>query len=98
MKQYREGMRVGVSVKALYENAQDLMFGHIIPDFEDGVMKYYDLYNDDDELACLDGEECMIDQVGQALITLRNTNGDGAIYFTLTYEEADIAIFNIQED
>ncbi len=95
---YTEGMSVCVSVKALYENMSDLTFGHIIPDCEDGVMKYYDLYNEDDELACLDGEECMIDQVGQVLITLRNINGDGTVYFTLTREEADIAIFNIQED
>ena len=91
---YTEGMHVCVSVKALYENTQDLTFGHIVPDFEDGVMKYYDLYNDDDELACLDGEECVIAQVGQALITLSNSNGDGTIYFTLTREEADVAIFN----
>lgn len=95
---YTEGMKVCVSVKALYEDEQDLTFGHIIPDFEDGEVRYYDLYNEDDELACLDGEECIIDQVGKALITLRNTNGDGTIYFTLTREEADIAIFNIQED
>lgn len=93
MNELCEGMSVFVSVKALYDREDDLMLGHIIPDFENDEMMYYDLYNEYGELACLDGESCIISQIGNGLITLRNDNGDGSVYFALTSDEARVACF-----
>ena len=92
--EFKEGTRVRVSVRALYNMEDDLLYGQIIPDFAKlpNDTDYYDLYNEDGELACLDGEEVVIAQVGQHLVTLRNDNGDGSVYFTLTHEEATVAL------
>lgn len=88
--EYKEGMKVCLSVKTLYENNADLSYGMIVPDYEEGTIKYYDLYNEDGELACCDGEEVIIEQVGEVLITFRCSD---SVYLTLTKDEADIAIF-----
>ena len=50
MKELYEGMNICVSVKALYDMEKDLLLGHIVPDFEDNEMVYYDLYNEYGEL------------------------------------------------
>ena len=90
-----EGMEVGISVKALYELERNLLFGRIVTDFatKENDCDYYDLYNEDGELACLDGETVKVDQVGVAIVTFRNDNGDGTIYFALTHDECDAAVF-----
>lgn len=90
-----EGMKVCISVKSLYDMENNLLFGKIVSDFAESQndTDYYDLYNENGELACLDGEEVLIDQVGQAIVTFRNDNGDGSVYFSLTHEEADKAIY-----
>lgn len=90
-----EGMKVCISVKSLYDMKNDLLFGKIVPDFAENQsdIDYYDLYNEDGELACLDGEEVLVDQIGQSIITFRNDNGDGSVYFSLTHEETDVAIY-----
>lgn len=90
-----EGMKVCISVKSLYDMENNLLFGKIVPDFTESQndTDYYDLYNEDGELACLDGEEVLVDQIGQAIVTFRNDNGDGSVYFSLTHEETDIAIY-----
>lgn len=84
---------VCISVKSLYESNLATLFCDIVPDYDDGKLKFYDLYNDDGVLACCDGEECVIEQVGSEILTLINSNGEGTIYFNLTFEEADIALF-----
>lgn len=90
-----EGMKVCISVKSLYNMGNDLLFGKIVPDFSESKndTNYYDLYNEDGELACLDGEEVLVNQIGQAIITFRNDNGDGSVYFSLTHEETAAAIY-----
>lgn len=90
-----EGMEVSISVKALYDMDKDLMFGFIVPDFSklETDTDYYDLYNSGGELACLDGEIVHVDQVGRSIVTFRNDNGEGTIYFELTHEEAEVAVF-----
>lgn len=85
-----EGTKVCVSIQTLYNSFPQLTFGEIVPDF--GDTDYYDLYNEDGELACLDGEEVIIEQVGEQLITFRNDNGESSIHFALTYKEAEMAI------
>jgi hypothetical protein len=95
MDKYVEGMLVCVSVKSLYDRENGVTFGTIVPDYEEGKLAYYDLYNEYGELSCCDGEELAIDQVGADLITLRNDNNtvDGTtVFLTLTREEAAVAI------
>ncbi|MDD6484007.1 MAG: hypothetical protein PUF72_05470 [Clostridiales bacterium] len=87
-----EGMKVCISVKALQNMENDLLYGLIVPDYYNNT-NYYDLYNEGGELACMDGEEVLIDQIGKTLVTFRNDNGDGNIYFSLTHKEAGLAIF-----
>ena len=93
MKELYEGMNICVSVKALYDMEKDLLLGHIVPDFEDNEKVYYDLYNEYGELACLDGELCWITQIGNGLVSFRNDNGEGSVYFALTTDEAKVACF-----
>lgn len=85
---FEEAQTVCISVNALYDNYHHLMLGRI----EVTDDNYYDLYNEDGELACMDGEEVTIAQVGNNLITFRNDNDESSIYFALTREEAEIAI------
>ena len=89
-----EGTTVCISVQALYERFGKLLFCKIYPDFVQikSDYEYFDLYNDDGECACMDGEEVTIEQVGEHLITFRNDNGESSVHFTLTVDEAEIAI------
>lgn len=85
---------IGVSIQALLDaGIEKPMFGRIEVENDDSgkVVNYCDLYNEDGELACMDGEVCTVDQVGNVLVTFRNDNGESTIYFALTKEEADIA-------
>ena len=84
---FTEGTTVCISVQTLFETVGTPKFGWI--NFDSG---YYDLYNEDDKLACMDGEEVTIEQVGEALVTFRNDEGESSVRFTLTKEEAEIAI------
>ena len=92
----QEGMKVCICVKALYDRNEDLFYGAIVPvpNFakSSNACDYYDLCNEDGEVACLDGEEVTVDQVGVVLVTFRNDNGEGTVYFALTHEEAEAAI------
>lgn len=95
MKQFKEGQEVGISVRLLHERNKPLTYGEVIhTQDEETNLNYYDLYNSDGELACMDGEEIIIDQVGSSLLTLKNNNGDSTIYFTLTLDEANYSIFS----
>lgn len=82
-----------INTKELYNSLNCLKYGHIVPDFEDGEMVYYDLYNDDGCLACMHGEECIVDAVEDNVIVFRNTQGEHDVQFKLTFQEADIVIF-----
>lgn len=90
----REGQTVCVSAKALFESDSFLDYGTIVIDYDEkGNLQYYDIYNEDGEFACCDGEECIIEQIGEWLITLVNNNGDSAVRLTLTKDEASTALF-----
>lgn len=88
-----EGIKVCISVESLYNREKDLLYGHIeyteANEPENGDDNYFDLYNEDGELACMDGEEVIVTQIDEDLITFRHDYVD----FRLSYEEAEIAIY-----
>ena len=92
----KEGARGCVSVRSLYNMEGGLRSGFIVPDFTKSPndCDYYDMYNADGELVCLDGEEVTIEKVDESGVTLRNDNGDNTVFFTLTNEEITVALFN----
>lgn len=53
---------------------------------------YYYLYNEHGELACMDGEEVNITEIGDIYISFINNNGEYSVYFALTRKEAEIGI------
>lgn len=81
-----------LNLEELYDNLDSLKYCHIVPDFDDSEMVYYDLYNDEDCLACLHGEECVVDYVDSESITFRNSHGECDVLFKLTFDEANIAV------
>ncbi len=89
--QYKEGQEVCVSIENLYLKYRNaITYGHIRYDKNEG--EYFDLFNEDGELACMDGEVCFINQIGTSLITFANYNGEKTLYFTLTKEETEAAL------
>ena len=76
---FTEGTIVQMDITSLYKKFKQPALGRIE-------------YNEDGEDACYDGEEVIIEQVGEHLITFRNDNGDGSMHFTLTRDEAEIAV------
>ena len=86
---FTEGAIVQMDITSLYKKFKQPALGRIEYN-EDG--DFYILFNEDGEDACYDGEEVIIEQVGEHLITFRNDNGDGSMHFTLTRDEAEIAV------
>ena len=86
---FTEGTIVQMDITSLYKKFKQLTLGRIEYN-EDG--NFCILFNEDGEDACYDGEEVIIEQVGEHLITFRNDNGDGSIHFTLTRDETEIAV------
>lgn len=80
---------VCISVQALYKTFGENLRLNTISTEDDG---YYDIYNEYGELACMDGEEVSITQIGDVYISFVNNNGEYSVYFGLTHEEAKIAI------
>ena len=92
MKKFTKGESVCISLESLYRNITNLNSGHI--DFtEDNGCEYYDLYNDNGVLVCMDGEVCIIEDISEDVFTLSNNTGIQEEYFTLTVEEIGIAVF-----
>lgn len=90
---YEIGQRVNISVKALYEGNANLEYTDIHSHY-DGKDKFYELYNDNDELCCLDGEECIIGHiVYDDVYDLVNNYGETAVHFMLSEHDLDIAVF-----
>lgn len=86
---FTEGTTVQMDITSLYKHLGQSSLGRIEYN-DDG--DFYMLFNEDGEDACYDGEEVTIEQVGKNLITFRNDNGESSIHFTLTVDEAEIAI------
>lgn len=60
----------------------------------DGDEEYFDLYNDEDELCCMDGEEVLIVKDDGTDLTFVNQNGLNDVEFKLTLSEFIVAAFN----
>lgn len=96
MNLFKENQEVCLSIETLYGSKKELAFCKTVHGrsrCKGGILDCYDLYNSDGELACMDGENCRIDTLGESLIVFRNDNGDETIYFELMTEEAEIACF-----
>lgn len=79
----KEGQEYCINTKRLFEKWNGkLTFGKI-----ENVDEYYDLYNADGDLACCLCETVIVDQIGPSLVTFKNNQGAGTIYFALTHEE-----------
>ena len=86
---FTEGTIVQMDITSLYKKIKQPTLGRIEYN-ENG--DFCILFNEEGEDACYDGEEVIIEQVGEHLITFRNDNGDGSMHFTLTRDEAEIAV------
>lgn len=79
-----------ISVESLYSKyGKTLSYCSIIEDIGDEA--YYDLFFGG-ELACMDGENCVVVKEGDKYI-LKNSNGEKDIEFILTEEEFKVATF-----
>lgn len=97
-----EGLKVCVSVKTLFnyltedrdEKIVDFSNGYIEKSV-DGKRKYYDLYNNQGELACMDGEIVHILNINKQndIVTFINNNGECSVIFELYTEEIEEALF-----
>lgn len=92
-----KGMDVTVSCKELCEKVQDGLLYNItieIQKDESGENAYFDLYNEHNELACMDGETCRIVDIDKnGFVTLKNVDGESEKLFTLSPYEAAIGLF-----
>ena len=85
---------VTISLKTLYDKFGDnLEHGEIIKSGE-GEQEYYDLYNVDSVLACMDGETCEVIEFKRAknITVLLNLESDYS--FALTNEEMGMGTFS----
>lgn len=98
-----EGLRVCVSLKALFDcftedecsnGCIELSNGYI-EKLSDGDRIYYDMYNNQGELACVDGEIVLISSINiqSDTVTLINNNGEYPITFELYADEIEEALF-----
>jgi len=90
----REGKEVYLSISTLEkEFGDDLEYTRIkYSSDEDG--EYFDLYNADDELCCMDGENVRIVKDDGTDLTFVNQNGLKDVEFRLTLTEFKTAYFN----
>lgn len=97
-----EGLRVCVSVKTLFDyltegrDEENVNFSNgYIEKSVDGKKVYYDLYNNQGELACMDGEIIFVSSINKQsdTITLINNNGEHPVYFELYAEEIEEVLF-----
>ena len=85
---------VCLSVLALKkEFGDDLEHTRIEYTFDEKEGEYYNLYNDKNELCCMDGEEVLIIKDGGSDLTFVNQNGLKDVEFKLTLAEFIIASF-----
>lgn len=94
MTEYRKGQKIGISLSELYKYSSDISCGYIDHDDDDGEDGYYDLYNRDGEVVCMDGETCIIKDVLDYGLVLINDDGLTPKEFTLNYAEIGVAVFN----
>lgn len=103
MENFKTGEIVAINVRALFSH-----FGvrlrnteiAAVPKYNKGEQYpsdyWYDLnFQTSGELACMDGEECEIANIDKyGNMTFRNNNGDEEVCFTLSADEAKVALFS----
>ena len=91
------GEKVCISVQALYNTyGENLSCCGIDNNSRESSINYYDLYNGFGKLVCMDGEECIIDDIDNKneTVTLINECGEETTTFCLSFEEYGTAVFN----
>ena len=97
--------RVIISVKSLYEKyGTNLTFGKIerIPFGQDSdICEYYDLYDNNGNIVCIDGEKCSVVTMENNIMLTNEDEGNRdpeaefiESTFMLTREEYEIATFH----
>ena len=82
--------KVGISLKALYEEqGSNLKHGKVIKTVE-GEKEYYDLYDLSGEFCCSDGEVCEVVWEDDHGVRLLSDSGEYDTVFTLTKEEFEV--------
>lgn len=86
--------KVCISVKTLYDEiGEQLTYGIIQKSVED-KNEYFDFYNNNqDIIACMDGEEVYIVYQDDKTVELLNKNGEIDMNFKLTREEFEVATY-----
>ncbi len=91
-KIFKQGMKVTVSVKDLFESGADLYGMYIeTEENENGETDYWDLHNGNGYVVCMDGETCLIISEDEKWVTLRNDDGEVPMFFTLSLKAASVA-------
>ena len=88
----REGDLVCLNIAALSEEIGDDLEYTRVEYSSDG--EYFDLYNADGELCCMDGEEVLIIKDDGTDLSFVNQNGIKHVEFRLTLTEFKTAYFN----
>ena len=95
---YNVGDVVCISIDALIDDDADMNYVEIMTDhYEDGT--YYAILNEFGELACYDGEECVIDHVVNGTTDLYDlvcNNGETNVHFMLSEHDLDIGCIQIR--
>jgi hypothetical protein len=93
----RVGMKFCLSIERLYDEIGECLEFTTIEytPSEDGKPShtYYDLYNENGNLACMDGEEATIIKDDGETLTLLNEESETPVEFKLTLTEFKIAAF-----
>lgn len=84
----------GISVMALYEQYGEKLSNCKIAKIEEGNETYYDLYNKNGVLACMDGESVTVINETNGTLTLSSVEDENNAVFTLTREEFSVASFS----
>lgn len=86
---------VCISIEALYDKYGNNTSVNTINVSHSNGCEYYDLYNKDGELACMDGETVTVFQENEHFVSFVNKYGETDVFFDLTPEEAETAIVKI---
>lgn len=90
---YQVGDCIGISVQALYNQFGEKLYQGRIERNEQIGCCYYDLYNTDGTLACMDGEQVFVNSIDDGKYTLESVDGGESVKFTLTKEEMSVAVY-----
>ena len=87
------GDEVCISTQALYERfGKHLSQCSISLDKSEGA-DYYDMYNNEGEVCCMDGEMNRVDNICKEYVVFSNKEEGEPVKFTLSSEEVEVAVF-----